>query len=163
MWRHWGRRNEPQKGIKMSLKWPDYWRTKGRVQKTILHFKVLRVAVKDWGRLCPRDMLDTLDRALPHAFAKYTFGSVIMTTMATKYPQRLYNTIVENHFTTRWNSTATVLWQLPEENRTSITINYDILNYSPKVKTVHQCTLLIIVSKSLLLRKQFPVLSLQKI
>jgi len=75
-----------------------------------LHYQVLRVAVKDWGRLYPRYMLDTLDRALPNTFAKYAFGLVIMTSMATKYPQRLYNTIMENHFTTKFTEfTATIL------------------------------------------------------
>jgi len=67
---------------------------KDKLKTDVLHYKVLRVAVKDWDQLYPNDMLNTLDRGLSNAFAKYIFGSVIMTTLATKYLQRLYNTIM---------------------------------------------------------------------
>jgi len=73
--------------------WYDALLKKDKLKMVTRHNKVLRVAVKDWGRLCPRNMLDTLDRVIPQAFAKYAFGSVIVTTMATKYPQRLHNTV----------------------------------------------------------------------
>jgi len=85
--------------------WYDALLKQDKLKLDVLHYKALRVAVNDWGRLFPRDMLDTLDRALPNAFAKYSLGSVIMTTMATRFPMRLYNAIMENHFTTRRNST----------------------------------------------------------
>jgi len=84
--------------------WYDALLKKDKQKLDVLHYKALRVAVKDWGRLYPRDMLDTLGRALPNAFAKYSLGSVIMTIVATRFPMRLYNVIMENHFTTRRNS-----------------------------------------------------------
>jgi len=82
--------------------WYDALLKKDKLKMDVLHYNALRLAVKDWGRLYPRDMLDTLDRALPNAFAKYALGSVIMTTMATRFPMRLYiMAIMANHFTTR--------------------------------------------------------------
>jgi len=41
----------------------------------VLHYKVLRVAVNDWGDILPRDMLYTLGRALLLKFATCFLGT----------------------------------------------------------------------------------------
>jgi len=40
----------------------------------VMHYKLLRIIIKDWCRLYPREMLDTLGRIRPWNFAKYAFA-----------------------------------------------------------------------------------------
>lgn len=67
----------------------------------VLHYKLLRIIVKDWRRIFPRDMLDTLGRAPPNAFAKYSTGNVIINTLNHGTPLRLYQTLSANLYQLR--------------------------------------------------------------
>jgi len=67
----------------------------------ILHYKVLRVAIRDWMRLFPREMLDLLGRQKPEAVANYMVGSMLINCYNTKKPVRLYRMIKENEYTIR--------------------------------------------------------------
>jgi len=62
------------------------------------NIKLLRLAVKDWGRLLPRDMLDTLGRVLPGQLA---LASIIINTFHSGKPKRLYDLLNVNRYTIR--------------------------------------------------------------
>jgi len=59
-----------------------------------LHYKLPSLIVKDWYLMFPKDMLDTLGRASPGAFAQYSFGSTIISTLRTGFP---FETCKHNH------------------------------------------------------------------
>jgi len=66
-----------------------------------LYFKLLRVTVKNWQRLYPRDMLDTRGRSKPSKFALYLMGSLSLKVYKTKIPSRLYSMITNNEYSIR--------------------------------------------------------------
>jgi len=66
--------------------WYDSLLKKDKYMLGMLHYRVLRTVVKDWCRVYPRDMLDTLGHAKPHIFAKYSLGSIIINTYTTHRP-----------------------------------------------------------------------------
>jgi len=71
--------------------WYDTLLKKDKRKLEVLHYRVLRTAVLDWHRLFPRNMLDTLGRAKPLAFSKYSLGSIIINAYTTRMPVRQMN------------------------------------------------------------------------
>jgi len=67
----------------------------------ILHYKVLRVAVKDWNRTLPNSALDLLGTAKPEVLASYSMGSVFLTSVLSGKPTRLLNMMMSNALTVR--------------------------------------------------------------
>jgi len=67
----------------------------------VLHFKVLRVAAKDWYRTLPNCALDFLGRAAPDVFSSYSIGSVSLTSVLSGKPIRLLNLMMSNACTIR--------------------------------------------------------------
>jgi len=81
--------------------WYDPLTIKLKKKLDVLHYKALRIAVKDWRRIYPNDMLDLLDRAKPAAFASYSMGSVFLNTMLAGRPRRLLEMINSNSYIIR--------------------------------------------------------------
>jgi len=67
----------------------------------ILHYKALRVAIRDYERLYPREMLDLLGRQKPKVIDKYMTGSVYINCYLSGKPNRLLATIKENEYLIR--------------------------------------------------------------
>jgi len=67
----------------------------------VLHYKLLRVVVRDWQMVYPRDLLDTLGRARPIVFANYSVGSIIINAINQGLPSRLCSMISSNLYTVR--------------------------------------------------------------
>jgi len=67
----------------------------------ILHYKLLRLVVKDWYRLCPKDMLDTLDRATLDKFADYAIANVVIKSLNKGIPTRLHDEIIAKMYSLR--------------------------------------------------------------
>jgi len=67
----------------------------------VLHYKLLRVVTIDWQMIFPRGILDTLGRARPNVFAKYTLGSIIINAINHGLPSRLSSMITKNFYTLR--------------------------------------------------------------
>jgi len=84
--------------------WYDSLLKKDKRKLDTLHYRALRVAVRDWRRELPRDMLDTLGRARPLTFANYSLGSIIINAYSTGIPERLGTFIRKNQYTRRRSS-----------------------------------------------------------
>jgi len=67
----------------------------------ILHYKVLRVVIRDWMRIFPKEMLDLLGRQKPEAISNYMTGSLLIKCHNSKKPKRLFEMIKENKYTIR--------------------------------------------------------------
>jgi len=67
--------------------WYEPSKIKHKTKLDTLHYKLLRLAVKDWGRLYPKDMLDTLGRAQPGQFANYATASIVINTHNSGLPK----------------------------------------------------------------------------
>jgi len=67
----------------------------------ILHYKVLRVIIKDCMRIFPREMLDLLGRQKPEVIATYMTGSLLINCYNCRKPSRLFGMIKENEYTIR--------------------------------------------------------------
>ncbi len=67
----------------------------------VLHYKPLRIAIKDYERLYPREMLDLIGRAKPDAWAKYSTALLVSGIRGSGAPRRLANAIKANEYTTR--------------------------------------------------------------
>jgi len=65
----------------------------------ILHYKTLRVAIKDYIRIYPREMLDLLSRQKPKVLAEYMLGSFLINCYKTGSPKRLHAMIKEHEYT----------------------------------------------------------------
>jgi len=70
--------------------WYDSMLKKHKLKIDVLHYKLLRVVIKDWQMIYPREMLDTLGRAPPMSFLNYLLGSIIINTINYGLPSRLY-------------------------------------------------------------------------
>jgi len=68
----------------------------------ILHYKAFRIAIKDYGRLFPREMLYFLGRQRPNIIDEYLIGSVFINCCLTVKPSRPYAMIKENEYQIRW-------------------------------------------------------------
>jgi len=64
----------------------------------MLHYKALRIVIKDWQRIYPKEMLDLLGRQKPDVFAKYMIGSIFINCYNTSKPTRLHQMIKENEY-----------------------------------------------------------------
>jgi len=62
----------------------------------MLHYEALRIVIKDWMRIYPRDMLDLLGRQKPEVFAKYMTGSIFIICYNKSKPSRLHQMIKVN-------------------------------------------------------------------
>jgi len=69
----------------------------------VLHYKLLRVALMDWKRDFPREMLDLLGRSKPGEFADYSFASTIIKCTISNEPARQAEMIKKNSYNTRRN------------------------------------------------------------
>jgi len=67
----------------------------------ILHYKALRIAIRDYERLFPREMLDLLERQKPKIIDKYMTGSIYINCYLSGKPTRLLATIKENEYLIR--------------------------------------------------------------
>jgi len=67
----------------------------------VLHYKPLRIAVKDWSRIYSNEMLDLLDREKPSVFASYSTGFVFLNAKLTGRPKRLLEMINTNSYIIR--------------------------------------------------------------
>jgi len=81
--------------------WYHPLKAKFKKRIEILHYKLLRLVVKDWYRLCPKDMLDTLGRATPDKFADYAVGNVVIKSINNGIPTRLRDEILANMYSLR--------------------------------------------------------------
>jgi len=63
-----------------------------------LHYKALRVAVRDFGRLYPSEMLDLLGRQKPKIIDNYMTGSVFFNCYLSGKPARLWATMKDNEY-----------------------------------------------------------------
>jgi len=87
------------------------WLSKANIKKhtdrlSVLHYKLLRLAVGDWRREFPRAMLDTLGRAKPKEYANYSIASLMIKCQQEKKPERLYHMSIRNQFFTRRGNVA---------------------------------------------------------
>jgi len=79
--------------------WYDPLSVKHKRQMDVLHYKVLRVAVRDWYRSLPNSALDYLGRAKPGIFSSYAVGSVFLNSILNGKPARLLNMMLTNAYT----------------------------------------------------------------
>jgi len=64
----------------------------------ILQYKSLRIAIKDWMRIFPREILDLLVRQKPGIIADYMTGSTLINCYNSGKPMRLYQMIKDNEY-----------------------------------------------------------------
>jgi len=74
---------------------------KNKNKLEVFHHKLLWVQVKDWDRIYPKSMLNTLGRATPEQFANYSTASAVLNAILTKRPERLLQMIEENKYPIR--------------------------------------------------------------
>ena len=55
-----------------------------------LHYKLLRIATKDWKNRTPRSVLDEVGRARPTTWSKYSTASTAIKILRDKVPVRLH-------------------------------------------------------------------------
>ncbi len=68
---------------------------------SVLHYKPLRLTIKDYERIYPREMLDTIGRAKPDRWALYAMALLIHNVRRTGAPVRLAEEIMRNEFRMR--------------------------------------------------------------
>jgi len=66
-----------------------------------LHYKALRIAVKDWERIIPKEMLDLLGRSLPMDFCNYSLASLLIKICNNKEPKKLHQSLAANEYRCR--------------------------------------------------------------
>jgi len=81
--------------------WYHPLKAKFKKRIEILHYKLLQLVVRDWYRLCPKDMLDTLGRATPDEFAAYAVANVVIKSLNNGIPRRLRDEILANMYSLR--------------------------------------------------------------
>jgi len=81
--------------------WHPALTVKQQKKMDILHYKALRVAVKDYMRIFPREMLDLLGRQKPHVIAQYMTGSFLINCYNSRVPSRLFAMIKTNEYVIR--------------------------------------------------------------
>ncbi len=73
-----------------------------RSKLTSLHFRLLRIACKDYNVTFSRDQLtERCLRATPNEWSKYTTASLAMKVVRDKCPQRLHDLLMETFYTER--------------------------------------------------------------
>jgi len=66
-----------------------------------LHYRSLRIAVKDYRRKLKRSQLDGIGRVRPSTWAKYSASSLVIKTITRKSPKRLYDDLVKTSYRER--------------------------------------------------------------
>jgi len=74
----------------------------------VLHFKALRVVLRDWMRIFLREMLDLLGRQRPAIYSNYMVGSVLINCYINRNPSRLYQMIKGNEYHIRQTGTTQI-------------------------------------------------------
>jgi len=67
----------------------------------ILHYKPLRIPIKDWTRIYAREMSDLLGRQKPKVITDYMTGSILIKSHIFRKATRLCLIIIENEFQIR--------------------------------------------------------------
>jgi len=86
--------------------WYDALTKKEKQRMDVLHYKALRVVIKDWERLYPREILDLIGREKPEVYAEYAKASTFIKVFRNKLPKRLYDSIKSNKYRTRRDPTT---------------------------------------------------------
>jgi len=77
-------------GIHQGLSvWYDPETVRLKKKLDVLYYKTLRIAMMDWRRIFPNEMLDLLEREKPSVFSSYATGSVYLNTKLTWRPKVL--------------------------------------------------------------------------
>jgi hypothetical protein len=66
-----------------------------------MHYKLLRVAVRDWKNKVSKTRLDEIGRARPSIWGNYATASITIKALRDKVPSRLYGHITKTMYTTR--------------------------------------------------------------
>ncbi len=63
-----------------------------------LHYKLLGIVEFDWKKRISRSALDTISKARPATWSKYSTASPTMKILRDKAPERLHQHLLETHF-----------------------------------------------------------------
>jgi hypothetical protein len=66
-----------------------------------MHYKLLRIAIRDWKNRIPRDELDHLGRARPYLWGKYANAYLAIKVLRDQVPRRLECHINKTRYTER--------------------------------------------------------------
>jgi hypothetical protein len=69
-----------------------------------MHYKLLRVTVRDWKNRVSRSRLDEIGRAKPSTWGNYAVASIIIKTLRDKVPSRLHDHLTKTMYNTRRNN-----------------------------------------------------------
>lgn len=103
-----------------------------------LHYRSLRIAVRDYKRRVPRSELDLLGRARPTTWSRFQASSIVIKTMNYCLPERLYNSIKANSYVERrrmlrpkfWNKSNYRIGKQALQNRAGELVNDVNFNWS---------------------------------
>ena len=81
------------------------------------HYRLLRIAERDWKNKIPRSTLDELGRARPSLWAKYITASTVIKILRDQAPIRLHDHLVQTIYSERRNPGV---WKFYDSSRVRI-------------------------------------------